>query len=60
MISENNTIWSPWLGDGFIEEPSLSYYDDKLNPNNIFVLNGISHLQILVSSELKNILNPIL
>lgn len=60
MISENNTIWSPWLGDGFIEEPSLSYYDDKLNPNNIFVLNGISHLQILVSSEVKNILNPIL
>ncbi|GIX41819.1 MAG: hypothetical protein KatS3mg129_1552 [Leptospiraceae bacterium] len=59
LITENNSIWSPWLGDGFIEESSLSFYDDIISEKNIFLLNGISHLQILTSPELKNILNQI-
>lgn len=60
LISTNNHVWSSWIGDGIVEEDSLSFYDDIINPDHLFVINGISHLQILESPELKNILKTII
>ncbi len=60
LISTNHYVWSSWLGDGIVEEESLSFFDEIIKNENIFVINGISHLQILESPELKNILHTII
>lgn len=59
LIFEENTVWSSWLGDGIIEEQSLSYFDDIIENDRTFIVNGVSHLQILSSFELVTILKEI-
>jgi len=60
LITENNSMWSPWLGDGLIEEPSLSFHNEDISEKNISIINGTSHLQIIPSAELRNILHQII
>jgi len=60
LITENNSMWSPWLGDGLIEEPSLSFHNEDISEKNISTINGTSHLQIIPSAELRNILHQII
>ncbi|MCS7206146.1 MAG: hypothetical protein NZ853_10660 [Leptospiraceae bacterium] len=60
IILEENTLWANWLGDGIIEESSLSFFDDCLPEDKIYTITGISHLQILSSFEIKNVLKEIL
>jgi hypothetical protein len=60
LITENNSMWSPWLGDGLIEEPSLSFHNEDISEKNISIINGTFHLQIIPSAELRNILHQII
>jgi hypothetical protein len=60
LITENNSMLSPWLGDGLIEEPSLSFHNEDISEKNISTINGTSHLQIIPSAELRNILHQII
>jgi len=53
-------MWSPWLGDGLIEETSLNFHNEDISEKNISIINGTSHLQIIPSAELRNILHQII
>ena len=60
LIAENNSMWSPWLGDGLIEEQSLSFHNEVISEKNISIINGTSYLQIIPSAELRNILHQLI
>lgn len=59
FVSEEEGDWSSWIGDGIVEKPSLSFLSDsvfrkKSNPETrVKILKGLSHYQIIPSSELR-------
>lgn len=64
LISDSNHIWSNWLGDGLIEESSLTLLSDSVyrkdGDDRIQCLVGLSHFQILHSEAFQKALFHIL
>jgi pimeloyl-ACP methyl ester carboxylesterase len=64
LISDSNHIWSNWLGDGLVEESSLTLLSDivyrRLGDSHVHCLVGLSHFQILQSEAFQKVLFNIL
>lgn len=66
LISNKKNSVRSWLGDGIVEEPSLTYLSDRVyrkkkNPQKrVFCLTGMNHFQVIFSSELIKILGFVL
>ncbi|TGK02815.1 alpha/beta hydrolase [Leptospira langatensis] len=59
FVAEEENPWSSWIGDGIVEQPSLTLLSDsvfrkKENPEGrVRGLKGLSHYQIMPSTELR-------
>ncbi|MBW7859354.1 MAG: hypothetical protein H3C43_13930, partial [Leptonema sp. (in: Bacteria)] len=62
LISDSNHIWSNWLGDGLVEESSLTLLTDAVfqHQNRVHCIMKKSHFQILESEEFQKTLFTIL
>lgn len=66
LVSDSNHIWSHWLGDGLVEESSLTMLSDlafRSRPDadeRIHCLIGPSHFQLLQSETLQPVLRRVL
>lgn len=66
LISMTNHVWEAWIGDGYIEEPSLTrltaevFLEKPGKDNRSRVIPGRSHFQILDAPELRDILTGVI
>lgn len=66
LVTEEESKWSSWIGDGIVEKPSLTLLSDKvyrkkLNPEErVFCLLETSHYQVITHPRTKEILKDVL
>lgn len=66
LVSEEESKWSSWIGDGIVEKPSLTLLSDKVyrkksDPaSRVHCLFGTSHYQVITHPETREILRRVL
>ncbi|ASV12743.1 esterase/lipase family protein [Leptospira santarosai] len=66
LVSEEESKWSSWIGDGIVEKPSLTLLSDKVyrkksDPaSRVHCLFGTSHYQVITHPETRKILRRVL
>ncbi|WP_210410466.1 esterase/lipase family protein [Leptospira adleri] len=66
LVTEEESKWSSWIGDGIVEKPSLTLLSDKVfrkksNPTSrVFCLMETSHYQVITHPRTKEILKNVL
>ncbi|MBW0432837.1 alpha/beta hydrolase [Leptospira yasudae] len=66
LVTEEESKWSSWIGDGIVEKPSLTLLSDKVyrkksNPESrVYRLLETSHYQVMTHPETRNILRKVL
>lgn len=66
LVTETESKWSSWIGDGIVEKPSLTLLSDKVyrkksNPESrVHCLFGTSHYQVMAHPQTSRILREVL
>lgn len=66
LVTEEESKWSSWIGDGIVEKPSLTLLSDKVyrkkpNPESrVYRLLETSHYQVMTHPETREILRKVL
>lgn len=66
LLSTQSSDWTAWIGDGIVEQPSLTYLSDRVfrkqpnGENRVVCLPGKSHFEVLGADETRATLESIL